>query len=56
MKGGDKYEAELQFFGKLKGNERRRNATDRRIEFVIPKAVKEWWPRLPKEKTKVFFV
>jgi hypothetical protein len=53
VKGDDKYEAELEFFGKLKGDERRKIETDRRIEFVIPKAEEKWWPRLLKEKTKV---
>uniref|UniRef100_A0A914H029 CS domain-containing protein n=1 Tax=Globodera rostochiensis TaxID=31243 RepID=A0A914H029_GLORO len=52
-KGNDKYEADLQFFGKVNGTELRKIATDRRVEFVIPKEKEEWWPRLLKEKTKV---
>uniref|UniRef100_A0A183CLS9 CS domain-containing protein n=1 Tax=Globodera pallida TaxID=36090 RepID=A0A183CLS9_GLOPA len=55
-KGNDKYEADLQFFGKLNGTELRKIATDRRVEFVIPKEKEEWWPRLLKEKTKVAWI
>ncbi|KAL7074060.1 hypothetical protein ACQ4LE_006514 [Meloidogyne hapla] len=52
-KGGNKYEADLDLFGKLKGAERRKIETDRRIEFVIPKETEEWWPRLLKVSGKV---
>ncbi|KAL3074988.1 hypothetical protein niasHS_014433 [Heterodera schachtii] len=52
-RGNDNYEADLELFGNLKGGERRKIATDRRVEFVIPKEKEEWWPRLLKEKTKV---
>jgi len=40
-------------YGKLKGAERRKIETDRRIEFVIPKETEEWWPRLLKVSGKV---
>jgi prostaglandin-E synthase len=52
-RGDDKYEANLQLFGKLKGDELRKIATSRRVEIVVPKESAEWWPRLLKEKTKV---
>nr|CAD2165655.1 unnamed protein product [Meloidogyne enterolobii] len=52
-KGGNKYEADLVLYGKLKGAERRKIETDRRIEFVIPKETEEWWPRLLKVSGKV---
>lgn len=52
-KGDDIYEADLQLYGKLKGDERRQIATDRRVELVIPKETSEWWPRLLKDKTKM---
>lgn len=52
-KGSEVYEAELQLYGNLKGDERRQVATDRRVELVIPKETSEWWPRLLKEKSKV---
>ncbi|KAI1728315.1 co-chaperone protein daf-41 [Ditylenchus destructor] len=55
-KGDDVYEADLQLYGKLKGNDRRQIATDRRVELVIPKVTAEWWPRLLKEKTKMPWV
>ena len=53
QKGDDKYEADLELFGKLKGAEMRKIETDRRVEIVIPKEKEEWWPRLLKEKSKV---
>uniref|UniRef100_A0A915EGA5 CS domain-containing protein n=1 Tax=Ditylenchus dipsaci TaxID=166011 RepID=A0A915EGA5_9BILA len=49
-KGDEKYEADLQLYGKLKGEDRRQVATDRRIELVIPKKTAEWWPHLLKKK------
>jgi prostaglandin-E synthase len=52
-KGGDTYEAELQLYGKLKGDECRQISTDRRVELVIPKEEPVWWPQLLKEKIKV---
>ena len=52
-KGGDKYEADLVFYAKLKGAERRKIETDRRLELVIPKETEGWWPRLLKASGKV---
>jgi len=55
-RGEDVYEADLKLFGKLKGEERRQIATDRRVELVIPKEEAEWWPRLLSEKAKVAWI
>uniref|UniRef100_A0A915CUM2 CS domain-containing protein n=1 Tax=Ditylenchus dipsaci TaxID=166011 RepID=A0A915CUM2_9BILA len=55
-KGDEQYEADLQLYGKLKGEDRRQVATERRIELVIPKETAEWWPHLLKEKTKLSWI
>ncbi|KAL7079754.1 hypothetical protein ACQ4LE_001815 [Meloidogyne hapla] len=52
-KGGEKYEADLDLYGKLKGAERKKIDTNRRLELVIPKEKAEWWPRLLKASGKV---
>ncbi|CAK5108943.1 unnamed protein product [Meloidogyne enterolobii] len=52
-KGGEKYEADLVLYGKLKGAERKKVDTNRRLELVIPKEKEEWWPRLLKMPGKV---
>ncbi|KAF7638795.1 CS domain-containing protein [Meloidogyne graminicola] len=55
-KGGEKYEADLVLFAKLKGAERRKVETSRRLELVIPKETEEWWPRLLKAPGKVAWI
>jgi len=52
-RGNSQYEAVLQLYDKIAGDDLRKISTDRRLEFVIPKEKAGWWPRLLKEKTKV---
>ncbi|KAI6220587.1 CS domain and HSP20-like chaperone domain-containing protein [Aphelenchoides fujianensis] len=51
--GSESYEADLELYAAVKGDERRQIATARQVELVIPKETAEWWPRLLKKSVKV---
>ncbi|KAI1731803.1 SGS domain-containing protein [Ditylenchus destructor] len=53
IKEAEEYEADLELYGDLKGDELRQTVGDCRIELIIPKESTEWWPRLLKNQTKI---
>lgn len=51
--GSQSYVVDLEFFDKVKGEEKRQIPTSRHLELVIPKEETKWWPRLLKNSAKV---
>jgi len=54
--GSQSYVVDLEFFDKVKGEEKRQIPTSRHLELVIPKEETKWWPRLLKNSGKVAWI
>ncbi|PAV83939.1 hypothetical protein WR25_02125 [Diploscapter pachys] len=52
----EKYEATMELFDEVKGDELKKANGTRFIEISIPKKEDAWWPRLLKEKGKVHWL